>query len=162
MTISSSPRLTGTPWFAGLVILLAAISGGIAGVAVDRLVLLPHLFRGPGERHEHRGPPGDDFRRRFGREIGLTPEQQARVDSIMDREMRGVHEVRAAVQPRLDSIVARTRKELDAVLTPEQREKAEAMRKRHPPPSGPPGAGPDRPFAPGGPPDVPPDAPPPR
>ena len=97
---------------------------------------------GPAERHGRRGPRGEDFRERFAREIGLTADQRARVDSIMGREMRGVREVGPTVQPRLDSIVARTRKELDAVLTPEQRKKAEEMQKRHPPPSRPPGGGP--------------------
>jgi Spy/CpxP family protein refolding chaperone len=137
MTAPSRP-LAGSPWIAALVILLAGLSGGIAGVAVDRLLLLPHLFHGgPGERHGRGGPPGGDFSERFARELGLTSDQKARVDSIMDREMRGVREVRAAVQPRLDSIIARTRREMDAVLTPEQRKKAEEMRRRHPPRPGP-------------------------
>ena len=133
----TSPKLTGTPLIAGLVLVLAALSGGIAGVAVDRLLLLPHMFHGwQGDRHDGRGPPPDDFRRRMGRELGLAPDQQTRVDSIMERQMRGVREVRATVQPQLDSIVARTRRELDSVLTPDQRKKAEEFRKRHPPPPG--------------------------
>lgn len=150
MTAPSSNRLARSPFIAGIVLLLVAVSGGIAGVAVDRLVLMPHMFRGGHrEHHDGRGPPRDHgVRDRIGRELGLSPEQQTRVDSIMDREMHGVHDVRAEVQPRLDSIVARTRRELDAVLTPEQRKKAEEMRKRHPPPP----RGP-----PGGPGDLPPD-----
>jgi hypothetical protein len=162
MTAPSAPSRFGTPWTAGLVLILAALSGGIVGVAVDRLLLLPHMFHGwHGERHPRQGPPGGDVRRRIGKELGLTPGQQSRVDSIMDREMRGVRAVRATVQPRLDSILAQTRRSLDSVLTPEQRKKAEEMRRRHPRPprfggGPPPGGGP-----PG---DVPPDheGPPPR
>jgi hypothetical protein len=147
MTVPSTRPQVSSPWIAGLVILLAAISGGIAGVAVDRLLLLPHMFHGgPGERHGRGGPPGEDFRKRFARELGLTADQKSRVDSIMDREMRGVREVRATVQPRLDSMIARTRRELDSVLTPEQRKKADEMRRRFPPPprfgGGPPPLGP--------------------
>lgn len=163
MTAPSTRPPISSPWIAALVILLAAISGGIAGVAVDRLMLLPHMFHGgPGGPHGRGGTPGEDFRNRFARELGLTADQKVRVDSIMDREMRGVREVRATVQPRLDSMIARTRRELDSVLTPEQRKKAEGMRRRFPPPprfgGGPP---------PGGPPpgDLPPDQegpPPPR
>jgi Spy/CpxP family protein refolding chaperone len=155
MTAPTSNKLTSGLLLAALIIVLAAVSGGLAGVAVDRLVLLPHMFRGPGGPHDGRGPPRDhDFRQKFAREIGLTADQQVRVDSIMDREIKGIHAVRSEVQPRLDSIITRTRRELDSVLTPEQRKKAEEMRKRHPPPPrpdwGPPGEPP--PDGPDGPP----------
>jgi Spy/CpxP family protein refolding chaperone len=164
MTAPSSPnKLTTGLLLAALVIVLAAVSGGLAGVAVDRLVLLPHMFRGPGHPRDGHGPPRDhDFREKFAREIGLTAEQQVRVDSIMDREIKGIRAVRSEVQPRLDSIIARTRRELDSVLTPDQRKKAEEMRKRHPPPprfeGGPPPDGGPPPGEP--PPDH--DGPPPR
>lgn len=68
---------------------------------------------------------------------------------IQGRELRAV---RGQVQPQLDSIITRTRRALDSVLTPEQRKRAEAIRKRHPPPPGPPPGefpgGPDRPEGP--------------
>jgi Spy/CpxP family protein refolding chaperone len=121
---------------------LAAFAGGLAGVAIDRLVLLPHMSRGHGFGHDGGpGRPPRDFRERFAREVGLTPEQQQRIDSIMDRQGREMRAVRGRVQPQVDSIVSRTRRELDAVLTPEQRAKAEAIRKRHPRPPGPPPSG---------------------
>ena len=144
---------------AGLVLLLTALAGGLAGVAVDRLVLLPHMFGGrdfgPHGRHGP-PPPNHEFRDRFAHDLGLTDDQQVRIDSIMDRQMREVRAIRRQVQPRVDSIISGARRELDAVLTPEQRLKAEALRKQHPPPPRPPddrmSGGPDRP----------PDGPPPR
>ncbi len=144
---------------AGLVLLLVALAGGLAGVALDRLVLLPHMFggRGFGPRGRHGPPPPNhEFRDRFAHDLGLTDYQQVRIDSLMDRQMREVRAIRSQVQPRVDSIIARTRHELDAVLTPVQRQKAEALRKQHPPPPPPPEDG-----MPGGP-DRPPDGPPPR
>jgi Spy/CpxP family protein refolding chaperone len=143
---------------AGLVLLLVALAGGLAGVAVDRLVLLPHLFGGRdvGPRGRHGPPPPNhEFRDRFAHDLGLTDDQRVRIDSIMDRQMREVRAIRREVQPRVDSIIGRTRHELDAVLTPDQRQKAEILRKKHPPPPRPPDDG-----MPGGP-DGPPDAPPP-
>jgi Spy/CpxP family protein refolding chaperone len=124
-----------------LVLLLVAVVGGLSGVALDRLVFLPHMFRGPGFSHEHGpgGPPRDrEFRARFTRELGLSPEQQTRIDSIMDRKGRELRAVRGQVQPTLDSIIARTRRQVDSVLTPEQRKKAEEFRRKHPRPPGPP------------------------
>jgi Spy/CpxP family protein refolding chaperone len=147
---------------AGLVLLLVALAGGLAGLAVDRLVLLPHRFGGPGfGPHDRRGPPppNHEFRDRFAHDLGLTDDQQVRIDSLMDRQMREMRAIRSQVQPRVDSIIGRTRRELDAVLTPEQRQKAEVLRKQHPPPPRPPDDG--MPGGPGGP-EGPPDGPPPR
>ena len=141
MTASPSKRPAPGPLMAVLVLLLVAIVGGVAGVAVDRLVLLPHMFRGPGFGHWHGpgGPPRDrEFRARFARELGLSPEQQTRIDSIMDRQGRELRAVRAQVQPTLDSIIAGTRRQIDSILTPDQRKKAEEIRRKHPRPPGPP------------------------
>jgi Spy/CpxP family protein refolding chaperone len=134
-----APKPHGGPLLAVLVLVIAVLAGGIAGVALDRLFLLPPMGRDHGPGGPHGRPPRDrDFRDRFAREVGLTPEQQVRIDSIMDRQGRELRGVRGQVQPQLDSIISRTRRAFDSVLTPEQREKAEAIRKRHPPPPGPP------------------------
>jgi Spy/CpxP family protein refolding chaperone len=148
----SARKAPGGPLLAVMVLLVAVLAGGIAGVAADRLILLPHMH-GPW----HGGGPRDrGFRDRFARDVGLTPDQQTRIDSIMDRQGRELRAVRGQVQPQLDSIITRTRREFDAVLTPEQRKKAEAIRKRHPPPPGPPPGGfPGGPGRPEGPPPSP-------
>jgi Spy/CpxP family protein refolding chaperone len=140
---------------AGLVLLLVALAGGLAGIATDRLVLLPHM-RGGADFGRHHGPPppNHEFRDRFAHDPGLTDDQQVRIDSIMDRQMREVRAIRREVQPRVDSIISGARRELDAVLTPEQRQKAELLRKQHPPPPRPPEDG--MPGGPEGPPGGPP------
>jgi Spy/CpxP family protein refolding chaperone len=156
MTAPTTRRPPPGPLMAVLVLLLVAFAGGLAGVALDRLVLLPHMFRGPGFGHEH-GPGGrrdPEFRARFARELGLSPEQQIRIDSIMERQGRELRAVRGQVQPTLDSIITRTRSQLDSVLTAEQRKKAQEIRRKHPrppgmfgpgrPPGGPPPEGPSR------------------
>jgi Spy/CpxP family protein refolding chaperone len=134
-------KAPGGPVLAVVVILIAILAGGMAGVAADRLILLPHMHRGAWHgdfRGGPGGPPRDrEFRDRIARELGLAPEQKTRIDSIMDRRGRELRAVRGQVQPQLDSIVTRTRRAIDSVLTPEQRQKAEAMRKRHPRPAGP-------------------------
>jgi hypothetical protein len=138
-----------------VVLLLALLVGGLAGVAVDRHLLLRRMFRPGWERFEGRRPPRDrEFRNRFAKEVGLSAAQQVRIDSIMDRQARELRLVRSQVQPQLDSIIIRTRRQLDSVLTPEQRTKAEEIRRKHPrPPGPPPGAfGPGPEDAPAGPP----------
>ena len=158
MTSPSAPWRPGGRLLAVLVLLLVAVAGGLAGVAIDRRVLLPRKFEG--HRFEHGpGPHGRDreFRNRFARELGLSTEQRTRIDSIMEHQGRELRAIRHQVQPQLDSIVSRTRQQLDSVLTPEQRKKAEEIRRKHPRPHGPPPAD----GSPGdGPPDGP-DGPPP-
>jgi len=155
------------PILATIVLFLVALAGGLSAVAFDRLVL----------RYGRHGPPpfgrplGHDRERAsregFARELGLSPEQRVRIDSLMDRQLREIRAVRAQVQPRLDSIVDQTRREIDAMLTPEQREKAKALaprgfgRREGGPPG--PGPGPGRPGeGPGGPPPPGPERPPPE
>ncbi|HEY4647819.1 MAG TPA: hypothetical protein VIG95_01885 [Gemmatimonadales bacterium] len=156
-------RRSAGPLLAALVLLLAAVVGGVAGIVLDRHVLLPRMFHGdhfPGRR-----PPRDrEFRNRFAREVGLSEEQQIRIDSIMDREARELRLLRGKIQPQLDSIIGRTRHQLDSILTPEQRQRAEEIRRRHPrPPGPPPGAFGPMDGPPGeSPPGEPPRGPPPR
>src|SRR4051812_5253988 len=152
-----TPRSKG-PLLAGLGLLLGVIVGGVAGIVLDRHVLLPRMFHG--EHFPGRRPPRDrEFRNRFARAVGLSQEQQTRIDSIMDREARALRLLRGPIQPQLDSIIGRTRRQLDSVLTPDQRNRAEEIRRRHPRPPGPPPRG----FGPmDGPPGEPPPEPPPR
>jgi Spy/CpxP family protein refolding chaperone len=119
---------------AALVLFLVAVAGGLAAVVVDRFVLRPphgppfHGFgRGPGG-----GPPEREraARERFAKELGLTPAQRVRIDSLMDRQLKEIRAVRQQVQPRLDSIVGETRREIDAILTAEQRKKAQELAHR--------------------------------
>lgn len=144
MTSPSSPWRPGGKLLAVLVLLLVAVAGGLAGVAIDRRVLQPRKFEG--HRFEHgpglHGPRDREFRNRFARELGLSPDQQTRIDSIMEHQGHELRAIRHQVQPQLDSIVSRTRRQLDSVLTPEQRKKAQEIRRRHPHPPGPPGDGP--------------------
>ena len=88
------PRRPSGRLLAGLVLLLVALTGGLAGVALDRQVLLPRMVAGrPFEQGLGRHPPRDrEFRNRFAREVGLSAEQQIRIDSMMDRLGEAIRE----------------------------------------------------------------------
>lgn len=133
-----------------LVLLVVALAGGLAGVAVDRLVLLP---RPPGGLPGHPGfgmgnPPSRErereFRDHMARTLGLSGSQRVRIDSLLELQLRELRAIRSQVRPRLDSIIGRTRSQIDSILTPEQREKVRAMAPKGGPRAGrPPGEGPD-------------------
>ena len=124
---------------ASAVLVAVLIAGGAAGVLIDRMFLLR-----PGGRYGNRppmgdmgrrgGPPSGEGRRRFSdriaKELGLTPEQQVKVDTIMTRQFEGMRKASASVQPRIDSLVLAAQASMDSVLTPEQREKVKLLRQQ--------------------------------
>ena len=121
---------------AALILLLVAIGGAAVGVALDRLLLLPMHFGGRPFGPWRGGPPSARMERsareRFAHELGLSDNQQVRIDSLMERQMVQLRAVRGEVQPRLDSILSQTRRSIDAILTPEQRVRArDLMRRGH-------------------------------
>jgi Spy/CpxP family protein refolding chaperone len=129
MTSSIPPR---GRIIAALVLFLVAVAGGLTAVVLDRFILRhppgPPPFHGFGHGPEGRPPERERAARdRFAKELGLTPAQRVRIDSLMDRQLKEIRTVREQVQPRLDSIVGETRREIDAILTPEQRKKAQEL-----------------------------------
>ena len=142
-----------------LVLIMVAVAAGLAGIALDRAVFLRHHFGGrppmsrmmPMQGRGRAGfAPRVGFRERFGRAVGLSADQQTKVDSIMERQLRELRTIRDQTAPRIDSVLAQTRRQIDSVLTPDQRKRAEQLRQRMGPGRGP---GMDRGMggAPGGP-----------
>jgi len=76
------------------------------GIALDRRVL-------------HRRPSRDAF----ARELDLTPEQLVVADSILRHEFEAVNAIREDTWPKMQAIMDNTRRKLDSVLSPGQRER---------------------------------------
>lgn len=101
-------------WKAALVLALVLASGIGLGIAIDRAFLA------------RRGalPPGEFMSPwRMGRmlaRLDLTPEQRARVDSILALRRQDLSRVREDVRPELERIRIATEADVRAVLTPEQ------------------------------------------
>lgn len=123
------PRL-----LAVLALLLAAIGGVAAGVALDRSMWQSrHLgflargtaFRPPPDRH-----PRSELLDRLDASLDLSPEQRVRVDSVLARREADMRALRNQVRPRFDSIAGRTRSDLLQILTAEQRVRFEELGRR--------------------------------
>jgi hypothetical protein len=118
----------GTRWTTLLLLLAAAIIGGVTALGLDRALHHgppPVAALDPGHR---RRPPFDPTAR-LARELGLSPPQQARFDSVLARQR---DEIRETVQPRYDSIAERTSREIDSMLTPDQRRMMDSLRAGRP------------------------------
>src|SRR3954466_9026038 len=118
-------------------LVVVGLAGMGLGFAADRLAM--HSQRGgrrvgPGDgggrgmRAGRHG--GDGMRERLARELDLTPDQQRRVDSIMNQQTRDFRRIREEMQPRFDSLLQRAQTGLDSVLTPDQRARLRSLRAR--------------------------------
>ena len=176
-TPPAPPPAQSTRRQAAIVLALVLLAGFLIGVATDRLWLTRHWGGrggrgGPGSfadgpRRGPGGPPGifrggmpralsPEFaaERRRGivqsltRELDLTAAQQKAIDSIMAGNEAEFQVLEQQMRPRMRAFLARTRGQIDSVLTPEQREKF----RKFGPPGGPDGPGGPPPGEPGGPP----------
>jgi Spy/CpxP family protein refolding chaperone len=116
-------------WFVLAVVLIFA-AGVAVGVFAGRGVLAKRpAFRRPS------GPSGAGVptMSRWFRDLGLTPEQQAKMNEIFkanDERMRNdekIKELRAESNKRFAEIREQLKREIDAVLTVEQKSKLDAM-----------------------------------
>lgn len=110
-------------------LLLAATfaTGVVAGVAADRIVLV----------REARILPREGMRfvsarivRAMDRELDLTDAQRADVERILAARQQRIEKVWSEMRPELRAEIERTNREIEAVLTEEQKPKFEQMTKR--------------------------------
>ncbi len=117
-------------------IILVAAAGVATGVVLERRVLSRRegAARGAWHRGElHAGRPAP-MHERFGRDLDLSAAQSAKIDSIFASHRPAIDSARAVSEPKIRAIIDQTRREIDSVLTPAQRDKMHArMQREHPP-----------------------------
>ena len=106
-----------------LLLAITFVAGMAAGVAADRQ-LRPEPDDETSkqvredDRKDRRG--GRTTIERFADELGLTEEQRARIDPILEDAREGMSELFEPVRPAYRALVDSTRARIEAVLTPEQ------------------------------------------
>ena len=131
----------------GAAVLAALFLSGVAvGMATDRYMHRPPMRRGPGG--EHGGPvPSPEMRDRLAgmivdrlrRELDLSGDQERQLREMLPRHIAALDSVRAAIEPQVEAVAARSAAEVAAILTPAQRQVWEQRWKRMGIPAGPPG-----------------------
>ena len=110
----------------GLVLLLVGGAGVAIGLTIDRLMLYRH-YGAAWTMEAPSSGAGQAIARQLARELDLTSAQQAKVDSIIARQMTAYDSLRREYQPRVRSLMLGTRAAIDSILTPVQREQLRAM-----------------------------------
>lgn len=116
---------------AGIVILLVGLAGVAIGAAIDRAVEHRRMMSIVVGGRVPKGPPPEARRwvlSRLQKELDLSPAQRQQVDSVLARREADVRALMVEMRPRFDSISERTRRDIQAALTPDQQKRFVEMR----------------------------------
>ena len=114
-----------SPSRAALVIVAVVIGSALAGAAVDHAIVLrnPRRFQPMflAEGTEAAVSRRTDMLERLSAELSLRPEQRAAIDSIMRHTDSVLRDVRLEMQPRVQSALDDSRRQIEKHLDPAQR-----------------------------------------
>jgi hypothetical protein len=109
-----------------LLVAVAFVAGTLIGFAGGRVYSISRLF--------DRGHAPDSVRSRIlhhlDRELKLTPQQRDQIGAIMETHHKRMEQISEGIRPQMRQELDSANREIEAVLTPEQRTKYEAMRMR--------------------------------
>jgi Spy/CpxP family protein refolding chaperone len=106
-----------------LAIILVFAAGIVVGVFAEKW----RFGRRPGMRSGGPNPANYPSMTRWANELGLTAEQQAKIQDIFKANEERIKGLRTDFYKNLNVIRDQLKKDIDAVLTPEQKQKLEAM-----------------------------------
>ena len=110
-----------------VVVVVAFIAGILVGVAGDHLYLIRSGRLSPRRTARF---AADRMADNLGRELQLSPQQKTQVQQIIERHRARIDATMSSVRPRVRLEIDATNKEIETILTPEQRTKFEALRMR--------------------------------
>ena len=116
---------TKTIVIAAVVLVITFISGAAAGML---LAHLGFMRRGP-RMHPPRMVP-KMMVHRLSRSLDLTPEQRTKVEAIVKRHHERIYRMTQSVHPQVRAEIEAANREIEALLTPEQRKKFQKLRLR--------------------------------
>ena len=106
-------------------LIVAFAAGLIGGAFGERYYLQKRHDRG------EQGRPHPPSLEQMAKDLGLSADQQEQIKKIFERNETKFKELRADMHDRLRSIRAELKKEIDSILTAEQRQKIETMIEKH-------------------------------
>jgi len=100
------------------------VAGGVSGGALGVYETKSHLFD-PQREQEIAG----HWRQRLTDKLGLTPDQVAQINPIIDSGATQLRSIRADTMQRLNKVFEDSYSKISAILTPDQRTKLDQMDK---------------------------------
>lgn len=112
-------------WIA-LALVGAFAAGFVGGIFIERSVLHPR-WHSRIQRNERRAPDLEQM----SRDLGLSAEQKEAIKKIFEGNDARLKELRTEMHNRLSSIRSEIQAQIDAVLTPEQKNRLEEIIAKH-------------------------------
>jgi len=107
--------------------LVGAFSAGVlGGIFAERNFIHPRQHT-----RVERGPNHPPDLEEMGRELGLSPDQKEGIRQIFEKNDSRFKELYTEMHDRLSSLRSEIKNQIDAVLTPEQKQKMEAIISKH-------------------------------
>jgi hypothetical protein len=100
------------------------VAGGISGGALGVYETKSHLFEPQREQDV-----ALHWRNRLQEKLGLTPDQMAKINPVIDNGVAQMRSIRSDTMQRLNKIFEDSYAKISAVLTPDQRTKLDQMDK---------------------------------
>ena len=97
------------------------------GLALGGLTYLQAGEHGPGPKHHHMSNPLEHL----SESLNLTAEQKARVQPIIDQTKPQIAAIHQEAMEKMRAIIESTAGQIRPMLTPQQQEKFDAMKKAH-------------------------------
>lgn len=114
-------------WKLAFAFLLVFVAGGMTGMFFGLHVLHPHVMLGP----PHSGDVPDRMREHLHRTLGLTAEQEKKVDPIVESTSAKLESIRVETAERVRNVMEESKKEIAPLLTPEQQTKLDKLESEH-------------------------------
>ncbi len=127
MSHTDNPGRARTAVVAALLLAATFATGVVAGVAADRFVLVRQARILPREGMRF---VSARITRAMDRELDLTDAQRAGVERILAERQRRIEKVWTGIRPQVRAEIDRTNREIEAILTEQQRPKFRDMTAR--------------------------------
>ncbi len=109
--------------FAAVAAALALLVSGVAIGALGTYLVLERARRPEGPPP----PPPGSFTQEMESRLKLSEDQKKQIEALIRVSRREAEEIRRELRPRLEKYLETTRERFEALLTPEQRAKFEAL-----------------------------------
>ena len=104
------------------IVFLAGVATGLfAGARHARFSFIAH----------HSGHPGEHMRKNLERRLQLTPEQSTKIEPIINDTATRLETLRKQTSQEVGATFTRMHQEIIPFLTPEQKERLEALQREH-------------------------------
>jgi Spy/CpxP family protein refolding chaperone len=108
-----------TRWGIILSLVLAFAAGATAGIFAQKFLFAPHGYH----KYSHRAPSPEEWEKA----LGLSEDQKKQIHDIFKNNDGRIDTLRSDFYEHVKEIRSEINKEIDAVLTPEQKAKNDAM-----------------------------------